>query len=863
MEGRLTPSHKPHNPYLTTMSISTLKNYLSNLSLADQDQLEAELAQYQAERVAERIEATKKSGEAASSLINKAVSKGQYISEVGTQIQKNINKAFTANQMLAQNIGPVAATFLKQALAYSNKEGQAYANLLAKITIEQCVNAAFSTRDLQLYEDYFIGFTAEQLKEKGIVKKANSFFASPDAALINVIDAIGQDIETSMKMQALSEFNKLEAFKVFNNTLKDPLFGADYAAKAAAEAIDSVDGFEWQALTRKQRVYLGEAMLSALVVDSIYGQTKKQALFTVLLVETLNDSKQVEKVNLLVPSEITEKKAEQLTAMAQQFAMLRLPMTVPPTAWSYETYGGYKANAVLQRDKLVRRRDSEVVTVPQAALNTLNKLQSVGYVVNDFILSNIDAIKAKMTETANGKDQPTIGKFVPALPGLKRYQSRKTVRTETVVACAEKFSGTVFYSPYSFDYRGRMYPLTSVLQPQGTDFEKALLKFADAKPLTTDGIEWLKIQLANCAGYDKKSYAERVQYVDDNIDLITAVATDPVGNIDMWQYASEPWQFLAACEEYYACCIANTRTESNLLVAIDATCSGIQILAGITKDANAAALVNVTPSDAPQDAYAAVAEAAKKLLKGQVPAKYIKLLNRKIAKKLVMTVPYNAQANTNYSQVSEALAEAAADAKKKGEAYPLPPKEVQKQLAAGLIEAMKVVMPGPVAFRNWLNKAAFSKAKTMNGECLNWLSPSGFEVKQNKNKLDTISIKPQFAEKRVEIKLAIGFTDEPNVSGHKSATMPNMIHSCDAAILHLAFASFTESLALIHDSAIGHANDINAIQRSLRNTYTTVFGGEAVGTMLAELKQFAAEPMPAVANTFDPAEVKQSLYFFC
>ena len=62
--------------------------------------------------------------------------------------------------------------------------------------------------------------------------------------------------------------------------------------------------------------------------------------------------------------------------------------------------------------------------------------------------------------------------------------------------------------------------------------------------------------------------------------------------------------------EYHACVIACTRQHTSLPVATDATCSGLQILAGLAKDASTAKLVNVLPSDKPQDAYKVVAEQA-------------------------------------------------------------------------------------------------------------------------------------------------------------------------------------------------------------------------------------------------------------
>ena len=40
---------------------------------------------------------------------------------------------------------------------------------------------------------------------------------------------------------------------------------------------------------------------------------------------------------------------------------------------------------------------------------------------------------------------------------------------------------------------------------------------------------------------------------------------------------------------------------TGLMVAVDATCSGLQILAGLAKDRSTAELVNVVPSDKPSD----------------------------------------------------------------------------------------------------------------------------------------------------------------------------------------------------------------------------------------------------------------------
>ena len=72
-----------------------------------------------------------------------------------------------------------------------------------------------------------------------------------------------------------------------------------------------------------------------------------------------------------------------------------------------------------------------------------------------------------------------------------------------------------------------------------------------------------------------------------------AVAED-IGCLPDWEVADEPWQFLAACEEYHHCVVVCDRNYTSLPVATDATCSGMQILAGLARDASTAACKRIT-----------------------------------------------------------------------------------------------------------------------------------------------------------------------------------------------------------------------------------------------------------------------------
>jgi DNA-directed RNA polymerase len=221
---------------------------------------------------------------------------------------------------------------------------------------------------------------------------------------------------------------------------------------------------------------------------------------------------------------------------------------------------------------------------------------------------------------------------------------KKSCRTRMTMEAVARFKGRErFFIPWSFDYRGRAYPIPAFLTPQDTDFGKSLLQFADAAFITPESEEWLAFQVATTYGHDKATIQERLDWVRDNQELISSIGKDPLRCLSLWEGVDEPWQFMAACDEYYHCLIECDRHWTRLPIATDATCSGLQILAGLAKDASTARLVNVIPGDKPQDAYKVVAEAAKP----NCPESIRPHLGRSEVKRVVMTVPYNAKPYSN------------------------------------------------------------------------------------------------------------------------------------------------------------------------------------------------------------------------
>ena len=100
------------------------------------------------------------------------------------------------------------------------------------------------------------------------------------------------------------------------------------------------------------------------------------------------------------------------------------------------------------------------------------------------------------------------------------------------------------------DFRGRVYPIPSYLNHIGADLPRSLLLFAKGKPLGKEGFEWLKLHCINLTGKLKKeSIASRMEYFEQNIDLILDSAENPLDGKKWWLESDEPWQTLSVCYE--------------------------------------------------------------------------------------------------------------------------------------------------------------------------------------------------------------------------------------------------------------------------------------------------------------------------
>jgi DNA-directed RNA polymerase len=338
--------------------------------------------------------------------------------------------------------------------------------------------------------------------------------------------------------------------------------------------------------------------------------------------------------------------------------------------------------------------------------------------------------------------------------------------------------------------------------------------------------------------------SERLDWVKDNIPLITRVAKEPVDNLSDWEAADEPWQFLSSCDEYYHCVSLRDRHTTGLCVATDATCSGLQILALLAKDKKTATLVNVVASDRPQDAYAVVAEKSKP----NIPENLREHWDRKCCKRVVMTIPYNAKPFSNRTYIRDAL-------KDKGI-------EIDKDdltiTVQAVRDAMLDVVPGPMNVMKWI-ESEVSKAISRGITELKWVTPSGFVVSQKIMKKNVVRLKLQLLGD-CELRVATEDSNEVDRQRHKAATAPNLIHSLDASLLHLSATRFKAPIALIHDSVLCRATDMSILSSLVRETYMDIAKQDYLTGFAS---QIGAESEPPIIGDLESESVIESTYFFC
>lgn len=572
------------------------------------------------------------------------------------------------------------------------------------------------------------------------------------------------------------------------------------------------------------------------------------------------------------------------------------PCIIPPKPWDNRGRdGGYWSPVTIRPLKLVRARYKELV--PSEVVEAVNHLQDTAWRVNSRVMAvmqevvhrNMDhlgvlpplgdvPIPPKPDDIAtNEKARLEYRAAASAAYAENATRKSKRILVYRSLGVAEQYAKyDAIYFPHSLDFRGRVYPISQWLHPQGSDSVKGLLEFAEAKPIGDDqGPGWLAIHGANCFGVDKVSLEERIEWVEQHSEDIDRVASDPMQHL-WWTEADSPWCFLAFCFEWSGY-MAAARTGrggtflSRLPVMVDGSCNGIQHFSAMLRDDVGGRATNLVPSDRPSDIYGAVAEAAKERLRQDGSTHGEQWLafgiDRKITKRSVMVLPYGGTFSSCRDYVEEAVRDRgptpwAGDLEGEREAI--------NYLAKVVWASIGDVVIGARAAMKWLQSCARLVFKH-GAKTIWWRTPTGMKVEQTYTEFESKRLKLAFLGS-VRFRVSIDMeTKDPAVSNHVNGFSPNFVHSLDASALigtvNLAYDNGVTAFAAVHDSYGTHAADMQVLAACIRHAFVNLYQEHDVLDNLhtditAQVPEGTEVPPPPAKGKLDIKEVLNSDFFF-
>ncbi|MDF0504878.1 hypothetical protein POK33_29515 [Burkholderia cenocepacia] len=607
--------------------------------------------------------------------------------------------------------------------------------------------------------------------------------------------------------------------------------------------------------------------------------------------------------NIVAPTEETAKWLANGHARCALMSPMAMPMVVKPLPWTGPFGGGYLTKAMrfpliktANRNYLEDLRQVEMPMVYQ----TVNALQETPWAINKEVFHVMREVwdgGGRMGKLPAREPQELPARNFdhdnPDPEELKAWKKQAAVVYENNIRNASKRAGMSsklwmaekfedierFYFVHNLDWRGRAYPVTTFLNPQGSDSDKALLKFSDGYPLGDNGARWLAIHGANTFGIDKVTFDERVQWVEDHQEQIREAALNPLDGTRWWADADSPYMFLAFCFEWLALMnhidLGHPQEEflSYLPCSWDGACNGLQNFSALLKDEVGGAAVGLVPADKPSDIYSEVAKAANELMyldavEGVVLGqKWAGKMNRKLSKPNTMTTPYGATKRGMCQQIESVFQKMKAEGVLELDTMP-DLKDCQYLADTNYRAIGKVVVAAHHAM-DWLRDAA--KVAASDSLPVRWVTPSGLLVLQDYRQMLGKELDFMVSGKRVRMMLK---DEGDKLDGRKQSAgiSPNFIHSLDAAHMMRTVSYCMERgvghFAMIHDSYGAHAGLADTLRFCLKRAFVDQYSADVLGdfrNQLAEqLTPELADKLPELppCGALDLEGVMHSEYFF-
>ena len=713
----------------------------------------------------------------------------------------------------------------------------------------------------------------------------------------NIGGAIGLELEP--EVEAMAFFEDKEN-KRFDRSLKERV-NFSYRRNFMERVYKGV-GFTFTKHTAKERTTLGMQLLAVLVETTDF-----------FVFQEVSEEGKTQPLQVL-PTDIFLQAIAKAEDKSVGQAITYVPTIIPPKPWTNFWDGGYYG-ALAQNKTLMRyipyARSSQTRKLYTARLNELdlsniysavNAIQATAYRINKPILEVIKHylnVGGGVAGLATTKPLEQLPRFPHAYDEIKENEELlkqfkehkkkmveiihkenqrkgKALRAVMILKVAEDFAKyDEIWFPMNIDFRGRVYPIPTGLNPQGDDMTKALLQYAKPVPVSAedapDALKWLSIHGAGLAGHDKIPLEDRVAWVEENKGNILSSAENPL-DFTWWQEQDKPWQFLAWTMEYKRA-LEYLDTHKTLAgfdcrctIAYDGTCSGLQHYSCLLRDPVGGSSVNLIDHDKPADIYRDVSDKVltmvkKDAIEGTLKGKQRKNgtfgpgtkqlaeawlahgINRKVCKRPVMTLAYG---SGQYGFADQVYEDTAADNPcfaGVGE------RQAAQYLAKLIWKAVQTTVVAAIEGMECLKKIATALAKA--DMPVEWVTPMGLPIQQMYLARKTEAFQLRLGNSSTRYRIYVTTVSEnEDVDRHKQATgvAPNFIHSLDATHLMMSINEASRqgcvNFSTVHDSFGTSLGEAARLRRIIRQELVRLYTEhDPLAEFLRHAEELLGEPL--------------------
>ncbi|NWI54063.1 RPOM protein, partial [Calyptomena viridis] len=575
-------------------------------------------------------------------------------------------------------------------------------------------------------------------------------------------------------------------------------------------------------------------------------------------------------VGLIKPHPIFSQIVTDAAETRLTFSSADMPMLCPPVPWTSPHFGAF----VLNDTKLMRSVDGVMqhqllldrcpLVNLHPVLDALTQLGNCAWKINQPVLDLIISIfNDKGNEELDIPPPLSEAPRPPSAPGHSSTWS-KSLRHE-LLQCKKKTAemhslrmdalyklsianyvrDKVFWFPHNMDFRGRTYPCPPYFNHLGNDVTRAILLFAEGRPLGPRGLDWLKIHLVNLTGLRKSNaLQERLEYANEIMEEVLDSADHPLTGRKWWMSTDEPWQTLACCMEIAKASRSPDPAAyiSHFPVHQDGSCNGLQHYAALGRDLIGAVSVNLMPCSVPQDVYSAVAQQVEEFRKkdaeqGVKIAQVLQgFISRKVVKQTVMTVVYGVTRYGGRLQIEKRLKEI----DDFPEEYLW---EASHYLVRQVFNSIKEMFSATRDIQNWLTESA--KLISQSGRTVEWVTPLGLPIVQPYYRSRSTVVSVSLSSLALKCSSSAPpcptlCCRKPDTVKQKNAFPPNFIHSLDSTHMMLtALHCLRQGLTFVsvHDCYWTHALTVDVMNQICRQQFVALHSEK----ILQDLSEFMVQ----------------------